>query len=330
MLGLKSHHKELIKLSRNCVPKLTPQLYKGQCGKICVVGGCEEYTGAPYFSAHAASIFGSDLVYLLCEKRAGLPIKGYSPNLMVHPYLGDTYSSTHGFQFEFEKVASVVQRCHVLVVGPGLGRDEQIMQEVLQLVEEAPSLGDDNDRCLVLDADGLFLLASENHTERMQKALKGYGDNRVVITPNAVELKRIMNALNVDSVEKVSEKLGCITVAKGQNDIIVNSQGERWENDVQGSMKRCGGQGDTLTGIIATMFGFSRAVHDFKLETIAEEGNGENLPWSKMAMLSCFIGSTATRMASRAAYDKVGRQLQTTDMNNMVGEVFNELYPPSQ
>ncbi|CDO92955.1 unnamed protein product [Kluyveromyces dobzhanskii CBS 2104] len=326
MFGLKSHQKELIKLSRKCVPKLTPKLYKGQCGKICVVGGCEEYTGAPYFSAHAASIFGSDLVYLLCEKRAGLPIKGYSPNLMVHPYLGDSYSSTHGFQYDFERVTSLVQRCHVLVVGPGLGRDEQMLQQVLQLVEEAPTLGDDHDRCLILDADGLFLLSSESYTERMQKALKKYGDDRVVITPNCVELKRIMTTLEVDSVEKVSEKLGCITVAKGQIDVIVNSLGERWENDYEGSMKRCGGQGDTLTGIIATMLGFSRAVGDFKLASL-EGDDAKPLSWAKMAMLSCFIGSTATKLASKAAYEKVGRQLQTTDMNNMVGEVFEKLYP---
>lgn len=28
--------------------------YKGQCGKVAVVGGCAEYTGQPYFCAMAA------------------------------------------------------------------------------------------------------------------------------------------------------------------------------------------------------------------------------------------------------------------------------------
>ena len=28
--------------------------YKGQAGKIAVVGGCREYTGAPFFAAMAA------------------------------------------------------------------------------------------------------------------------------------------------------------------------------------------------------------------------------------------------------------------------------------
>lgn len=29
-------------------------LYKGQCGKIAVIGGSREYTGAPYFAAISA------------------------------------------------------------------------------------------------------------------------------------------------------------------------------------------------------------------------------------------------------------------------------------
>ncbi|BAO38927.1 uncharacterized protein YKL151C [Kluyveromyces marxianus] len=327
MNGLKAHQRELINLSRRCIPLLKPELYKGQCGKICVVGGCEEYTGAPYFSAHAASTFGSDLVYVLCERKAGLPIKAYSPNLMVHPYLVDSYSATREPKEEpdFEKILGVVQRCHVLVIGPGLGRDKKIREQVIQIVQEAASIGGDHNRCLILDADALFVLSTED-SEKFQEALKKYGENRVIITPNAVELKRIMKALNVDTVEEVSKRLGCITVAKGHHDIIINSKGKRWENDVEGSMKRCGGQGDTLTGVIASMLGFSRAVHDWKLQPLSVPGKESVLPWDQMAMLSCYVGSTATKMASKAAYEKVGRQMQTTDMNYIVGEIFEKLY----
>lgn len=323
-------HKELIALSRGCVPRLTPQLYKGQCGKICVVGGCEEYTGAPYFSANAASLFGSDLVYLICETKASTAIKAYSPNLMVHPYLLDTnsMSQTAGGTCPYEKIDSVLERSHVVVVGPGLGRDAEMFEQVMYIVEKAH---EGSARCLLLDADALFLLAHEQHTERMQRALKKYGRDRVVITPNAVELKRIMRALKVDRVEQVSEALGCITVAKGTKDVIVNSHGDRLTNEVPGSMRRCGGQGDTLTGIIAAMLGFSRAVHDTELASLADAPEGASaaqhtVSWAEMAMLSCYVGSTATRMSSRMAYESAGRQLQTTDVNGSVGEAFRQLY----
>lgn len=39
---------------RNIVPPLTYDKHKGQDGRIAVIGGCKEYTGAPYFAAMSA------------------------------------------------------------------------------------------------------------------------------------------------------------------------------------------------------------------------------------------------------------------------------------
>jgi len=36
------------------VPALTADLHKGQCGRIAVLGGSKEYTGAPYYAATSA------------------------------------------------------------------------------------------------------------------------------------------------------------------------------------------------------------------------------------------------------------------------------------
>jgi hypothetical protein len=44
------------------VPMLNADLYKGQCGRIGVFGGCIMYTGAPYFAAISALKAGADLV----------------------------------------------------------------------------------------------------------------------------------------------------------------------------------------------------------------------------------------------------------------------------
>ena len=70
------------------VPKLTNSMRKGECGRIAVFGGCVLYTGAPYFAAISALKCGADLVHVFCEKGAGSVIKGYSPELIVHPVLG--------------------------------------------------------------------------------------------------------------------------------------------------------------------------------------------------------------------------------------------------
>ena len=74
---------------KSIVPKLTHQLHKGECGRIAVFGGCVLYTGAPYFAAISALKAGADLVHVFCEKAAGSVIKSYSPELIVHPVLGN-------------------------------------------------------------------------------------------------------------------------------------------------------------------------------------------------------------------------------------------------
>ncbi len=48
-----------------------------------VLGGSFDYTGAPYFAAISALKAGADLAYVFCEKDAAIPIKSYSPELMV-------------------------------------------------------------------------------------------------------------------------------------------------------------------------------------------------------------------------------------------------------
>jgi len=69
--------------------EMSHNLHKGQCGRIAILGGCEEYTGAPYFAATAALRGGADLAHIFCEKSAATAIKAYSPDIIVHPVFTD-------------------------------------------------------------------------------------------------------------------------------------------------------------------------------------------------------------------------------------------------
>lgn len=69
----------------SCQP--TGENYKGQHGKVGVVGGCREYTGAPYFAAQSALRVGADLSWVFCTQSAGPTVKSYSPELIVLPVL---------------------------------------------------------------------------------------------------------------------------------------------------------------------------------------------------------------------------------------------------
>lgn len=58
---------DAISVLKAITPSLDPSRHKGQAGKIAVIGGCREYTGAPYFSAISA--LKMVLIYLMCSVR---------------------------------------------------------------------------------------------------------------------------------------------------------------------------------------------------------------------------------------------------------------------
>ena len=74
----------MIKRLKDLVPLLLDTTQKGYNGKVAVIGGCTEYTGAPYFSAISALYGGADIAHIFCTKNASIPIKSYSPEVIVH------------------------------------------------------------------------------------------------------------------------------------------------------------------------------------------------------------------------------------------------------
>ena len=68
---------------KNCIIPLSSSSHKGSSGRIGVLGGSAQYTGAPYYAAMASLKAGADLTFVFCAQEATIPIKSYSPELMV-------------------------------------------------------------------------------------------------------------------------------------------------------------------------------------------------------------------------------------------------------
>lgn len=69
---------------REAAPDLSdPRLYKGAAGRIAIVGGSREYTGAPYYAAMAALRGGAELATVYCHADAAPAIKAYSPGTLL-------------------------------------------------------------------------------------------------------------------------------------------------------------------------------------------------------------------------------------------------------
>lgn len=49
-------------------PPLDFKAHKGQSGRIGILGGSKDYTGAPFYAAMASLRVGADLAYVLTER----------------------------------------------------------------------------------------------------------------------------------------------------------------------------------------------------------------------------------------------------------------------
>jgi hypothetical protein len=126
--------RQILSALQEVIPDLSACRHKGQAGKIGVIGGCREYTGAPYYAAISALKLGADLSHVFCTEGAGTVIKSYSPELIVHPVLRESHDqNSEGLPWQplVEKVVTDVTkwipRFDCLVIGPGLGRDELLL-----------------------------------------------------------------------------------------------------------------------------------------------------------------------------------------------------------
>ena len=208
---------------RRCVPPLTSSCHKGSSGRVGVLGGSARYTGAPYYAAMDALRTGADLAFVFCAEEASIPIKSYSPELMVSSVYkesefdalisqedklrensltsaeddGDSLAQVkakqeNAIQDMVDSVIDTFDRLHVLIIGPGLGRNPLVLRAAARIISEAK----ERKLPMVIDADGLYLLTLKENAG----LVAGY--DRLVLTPNAVEVKRLTQAMVSDDVTK--------------------------------------------------------------------------------------------------------------------------------
>jgi ATP-dependent NAD(P)H-hydrate dehydratase len=94
------------------VPPLVATSYKGSSGKVGVVGGCFEYTGAPFYAALTALKLGADLSHVFCDEAAAVPIKSYSPELIVHGCLRGAPEVRTRIRDATSELPKAVHSCH--------------------------------------------------------------------------------------------------------------------------------------------------------------------------------------------------------------------------
>ncbi|MBN3037371.1 MAG: NAD(P)H-hydrate dehydratase [Candidatus Diapherotrites archaeon] len=192
--------------------------HKGQNGRILIVGGSEDYVGAPVFSAMAALVTWADIVVIAAPEKAAYAMNRLVPDVITKKLYGSHLAPMHvkeilGIDFD------------VMIIGPGLGADKETARAVNELVTTK--------KPKVIDADALKFINPKKTTN-------------AVITPHEREFERLFGKAAVKSAARKD----LIILRKGQVDEI--SDGKRITLNKTGNagMTR-GGTGDILAGVVA-------------------------------------------------------------------------------
>jgi ATP-dependent NAD(P)H-hydrate dehydratase len=318
---------------KKAVLPMSEDSQKGSSGRIAVLGGSARYTGAPYYAAMASLKAGADLAYVFTATEAALPIKSYSPELMVAPVYtaadfdrvvqqepADLNSETAQALVKdmVDQVVGELDRLHCLVVGPGMGRCPLVMKAVASILVEARQ----RNLHVVLDADALYMISLPEY----QGILSGY--DKAVLTPNIVEYKRLFPAAGEGKLGNLNH---VTVVRKGKEDVVMVVQADNdgiGENEQQqpqlishsrltctepGGLKRSGGIGDVLAGTLGTTV----AWHSILVERGVASAN--DLP------LSCWTACCFVKRATYTAFQAKRRSMTAPDVLEDLGASIDQM-----
>ncbi len=219
-----------------------PDSHKGEAGRVLIIGG-GAYTGAPALSGMAALRSGADIVTVAVPKSVAGIVASYSPNLIVRKL-----SKKRLHMQDIPVLEELIQAHDVVVIGMGLGRDDETLSAVREILPMCSRV--------VVDADGLAAL---------EMPLSRYGCE-MIVTPHAGEFKVLSGDevstepdKRVSMVNRFAAENGAVVLLKGPEDVISNGQGARVNRTGNPGMT-VGGTGDVLAGITGALFARNSAI----------------------------------------------------------------------
>lgn len=219
-----------------------PFSHKGQNGRLLVIGGSARYSGAPSLAALAALSVGIDLVTLAVPRSIIHEVRAYSPDLIAIPLPSEEKLDSRSLDL----LESELKNCDGVVIGMGLGLDDETRVAALALIDRASILG----LPIVIDADALKALGSIRDRINLPNG---------ILTPHANEFYALTGErLPADREDGWKERLNIVmgwankfnttVLLKSRHDIITD--GKRYKIKTIGNAgMTVGGTGDVLAGI---------------------------------------------------------------------------------
>lgn len=211
--------------------------HKGQNGRVLVIGGSKDYSGAPALAALAALGAGADISIVTCPNVVSSAIRSYSPDIMVKSLPSDVILPS-----DVDNILKFAENADSVVMGCGIGTEEGTRVAVNQILENI-------EKPVLLDADALKLVDLEVINDKLD----------LVLTPHSLEFKKVFAKAVPENLE---DKIGLIrnitlkksftALLKGNTDVI-GFNGLFKLNKTGNPGMTVGGTGDCLAGLVGSL-----------------------------------------------------------------------------
>lgn len=226
------------------LPRRRPDGHKGTFGRVSITGGSIGLTGAPVLASRGAARCGSGLIFLGVPESI-YPVTAASCLEVMPSPLSDQNGriSSRAFFQILERLNS----CDAGLIGPGLGRSQELSLLVCKLLEQTAVP-------LVLDADGLYAVKDRKELLR-QRQEKGLV---TILTPHEGEFAYLGGDLSLGrrrAALRFAERYGCILALKGPATVTASPDGRVYINTTGNNGMAKGGSGDVLAGMVLSFLG---------------------------------------------------------------------------
>ncbi|MCC6682473.1 MAG: NAD(P)H-hydrate dehydratase [Phycisphaeraceae bacterium] len=251
-------------------PPPRPQAaHKGTFGTVIVVGGCSTMIGAPALAARAALRGGVGLVKIATASELLTAMLTIEPGATGIVLDGDAQAQRQAIE------QADPQHQAVLAIGPGMGLSDSAGRLVENLLR--------GPRAIVLDADGLNLLAQTTYRHPLQGP-------PLVLTPHPGEFMRLAQRLGIehDPTDEAQRPTAAAALATTQHSVVVLkghrsvvTDGKRcYINDTGNPALATAGSGDVLTGLLASLLAQNISVLDAAVLAVHAHGRAGDL-WAR-------------------------------------------------
>ncbi len=219
------------------LPLPRPQsTYKYKVGSVLLICGSHQYSGGAMLTSLGARASGVGMCYIAVPESLQMLMSSHLPEALILP----CRETTSGAIAQLPD-GTDLSKYDAIACGPGLTTDAKpVVQQVLE-----------SDRSLVLDADGLNVLAHLGTVPTLSKRVAS-----TVLTPHEGEFKRLFPDLlttmgdRTKAVRTAAEQTGATILLKGARTIVSGPNNALWINADSTPALARGGSGDVLTGLI--------------------------------------------------------------------------------